>query len=107
MNADGQKHAFESKLNELEKLLERQLKLLRRGSIGETKTLAEQAETLVGEIAATGCFKSAMLGSKQTKLQKLYQELCLAVTARKADAAEQLEHLRKGKMTLRSYRKNV
>ncbi len=107
MNADGQKRAFDSKLDELEKLLERQIELLRRGGAGETEVLAEQAETLVGEIVATNCFQSAKLGSRQTKLHKLYQELCLAVTAQKASAAEQLEHIRKGKKTIGTYRDNI
>jgi hypothetical protein len=107
MNTYMKKHEMESKLNALETLLTAQIDLLRRGSVTDTESLLEQAETLVEEIVGSGVFQSTGLGDKRTRLQKLYRELCLAVSAQKAVAADRLERVRKGKMMLGTYRKNV
>jgi len=61
----------------------------------------------LGQIVQTGTLESAEFKKRQKQLQKLYGELCLALTAAKADAIEKLGQLRRGRKTIGTYRNNI
>ena len=97
-------------LDELQTLLEKQIELARQGNIREVEVLSEQAGSLVEKIAQKGVLNPAdpvFNGERQEQLQKLYEELCLAVTAQKADVSEKLSQVRKGKKTIQTYRSHI
>lgn len=100
---DGQIHF----LDELQGLLEKQIDLARKGKINEIAVLSKQAGSLVEEIARQGVFESAEFTSRREQLQKLYQNLCLALEVQQAETAEKLSHVRRGKKTIEVYRNNV
>ena len=97
-------------LDELQTLLEKQIELARQGNIREVEVLSEEAGSLVKKIAQTGILDPAEAvfnGERQEQLQKLYEELCLTVTAQKADVSEKLSQVRKGKRTLQAYHGHI
>lgn len=100
---DGQMHL----LDELQSLLEKQMELARKGNINEIEVLSKQAGSLVGEIERSGVFESAEFRSRREQLRKLYQNLCLALTAQQAETAGKLSQVRRGKKTIEVYRNNV
>lgn len=96
-------------LDELQSLLEKQIDLLHRGNSpgGQFEALSKQADSLVEKIAQTGILKRAEFKNQRECLKKLYEDLCLAVTAQKSQTAEQLSQLRRAKKTIRAYRSNI
>jgi len=94
-------------LDELQSLLEKQMELARKGNINEIEALSKQASSLVGKITRSGILESAEFRSRREQLRKLYQNLCLALAAQKAETAEKLSQVRRGKKTIEVYRKNV
>jgi len=94
-------------LSDLQHLLEKQIDLAHQGDIADVERIIEQANILVGEIAQMRILEWAQFRSQRTRLQKLYEALSLALTAQKADIAENLSHLRKGRKTIKAYRSNT
>jgi len=94
-------------LDELQSLLEKQIELAHQGSIIELERLSTQASRLVEKIAQAGILELSEFKSRREHLQKLYKELCLSITAQRADIAEKLSQVRKGKKIIQIYRKNI
>ena len=94
-------------LDELANLLKKQNQLVQQGSISEVEQLAEQADSIVKKISQTRILDSVKFKNKKEKLQKLYGDLCLAVTAQKAGAAEQLSEIRRVRKTIGAYKDNA
>jgi len=97
-------------LDELQTLLEKQVEMARQGNIKDVEVLSKQAGSLVEKIAQTGILDPADPAFNQVRrgqLQKLYEDLCLAVTAQKAGVGEELSRVRKGKKTIQTYRSHI
>ncbi len=94
-------------LDELQNLLEKQIGFARQGNINEIEILSKQSGSLVGKIARSGFLESSEYKNQQEQLRKLYQELCLALTAQQDKTSEELSRVRKGKKTVGIYRKNI
>ncbi len=105
MSTDKQTHV----LDELQSLLEEQIKLARRGNPASKRieVLSMQADCLVGKIAQSGILESAEFRNRREHLKKLYDTLCLAITAQKADTFAKLNQVRTGKKTIGIYRSNI
>ena len=94
-------------LAELESLLQRQIALAHKGNISGAERLAQQAGLLVDRIVRRGILQLPEFNSRSRQLQKLYEDLRLAVTTQKADTAAKLRQVRKGKKTLEVYLHNM
>lgn len=96
-------------LEELQNLLERQIKMLQKGDPAGKKfeELSFQADELVKQIIQEGLLQSARFAGCRSHLQKLYERLNMMISAQKDETARQLNRLRKGKKTIVMYRKNV
>ena len=97
-------------LDELRALLEKQVALARRGSIGEVEVLSRQADSIVEKIIQTKTPDSpqSLLNAKhREQLGKLYENLCLAISAQKTGAGAELKNVRKSKKTIQTYRRNI
>ena len=96
-------------LDELQSLLEEQIKLAQQGNAASRRidVLSKQADALVGKIVQTGMLESAEFKNRREHLKKLYDTLCLAVAAQKADTAAKLNQVRRGKKTIGTYRSNI
>lgn len=96
-------------LDELQSLLEKQLELIQQGNSpgGQFEALSKQVNSLVKEIAQTEILERPELKNQRKCLKKLYEDLCLAVTAQKTQTAEQLSQLRRAKKIIRTYRSNI
>ena len=105
MSTDKQIHM----LDELQSLLEEQIKLAQRGNpaSGRIEVLSKQADSLVGRIVQSGIFESAEFKNRREHWKKLYDTLRLAITAQKADTSAKLNQIRRGKKTIATYRSNV
>jgi len=103
MSTDNQIHL----LDELQSLLGRQIKLARQSNIGDVEVLSKQAGSLVEKITQTGIFESAEFENRREQLGKLYKDLCLALTAQRAETGEKLSRVRKGKKTIETYRNSI
>ena len=103
---DNQTHL----LNELQSLLEKQVEAANRGNLREVELLIEKSGSLVGKIAKAGIIDAAnpaFNSKRRQQLQKLYEDLCLAVEAQKAGVSEELSRVRKGKKTVQAYRRHI
>jgi len=96
-----------SRLYDLQSLLKKQIGLARKGNIKEVEILSEQASSLVEKVKLSGVLESAEFKNQREQLQKLYQDLCLAITAQQAGTTEELKRIRKGKKTIAAYHSNI
>jgi hypothetical protein len=94
-------------LDDLQGLLERQTKLAQQGKIGDVQLLSKQACPVVERIAETGILELPKFKNRREQLQKLYEDLCLTITAQEADITEKLRQIGKAKKTVRAYRSNI
>ena len=94
-------------LSELQHLLEKQIELAHQGDIAGVERIVEQANILVEEVSQMGTLEWVQFRSQRTRLQKLYEASSLALTAQKADIAEKLSHVRKGKKTIEAYHSSI
>jgi len=96
-------------LDELQSLLEKQIELARQGNPAgkQVELLSEQAGHLVGKIAQARTLELPESKNRREQLQKLYEGLCLVLTAQKADMTAKLSQIRKGKKTIGTYRANI
>jgi hypothetical protein len=107
MSTDKKISQSSLKLDELKCLLKKQIELARQGNINGLETLSEKAASLVGKITRSEILESAEFKSQREQLQKLYQDLCLALTAQQAESTKELSHVRKGKKTMETYYKSI
>jgi len=98
-----------SMLDELQGLLQQQIELVHRGnSAGEQiDLLGRHADCLVEKIKHAGILEQPEFESQRKKLKKSYEDLCLAITAQKAETAEKLCHVRRGRNIVETYRSNI
>jgi hypothetical protein len=98
-----------SMLDELQSLLEQQLELVHQGNSAgkQIEVLGKRAEHLVEKITQAGILEWPEFESRRKKFKKSYEDLCLAVTAQKADTTEQLCHVRRGRNIVETYRNNI
>jgi hypothetical protein len=94
-------------LDGLQSLLERQIELAQQANIGDVELLSEQATYLVGKIAQTGVLESAEFENRRERMQKLYHQLNLVITARRDQADETLSRVRRGKKIVEAYGNNI
>lgn len=97
-------------LDKLQNLLEKQVEMARQGNIRKVEVLSEQAASLVEKIVQKGILDPAehvFNRQRKEQLRKLYEDLCLAITAQKADVSEKLTQVRKGKKTIQAYRSHI
>lgn len=103
MSTDKRTHLLDG----LQSLLEKQIELAQQGNISGVEVLSKQANSLVGKIAQTGILELREFKKRRERLQKLYDSLLLAITAHRAEAAGELNRVRKGKKTVEAYRSNI
>ena len=94
-------------LEKLQKILEKQIELARQGKISDVQALTNSADFIMEKISEKGLLKLPEFENHRVRLQEMYQNLCLALSAQKAGIAEQLIQIRKGKKTIGAYRTNI
>jgi hypothetical protein len=96
-------------LDELQNLLEKQIELAQQGNSDNRhfEPLSKQANLVVEKITKERILELPEFKNRREHLQKLYQHLCLVVTAQKAETDEELSRIRKGKKTIKAYRSNI
>ena len=96
-------------LDELQGLLEKQVELARHGdSAGEEiARLGRQTDCLVQKISRGRILERTECQSRKRKLRKSYENLLLALAAQKADFAEKLSQVRRGKRIVETYRNHT
>jgi len=104
---DGKMSNTLSKFNDLQNLLEKQTRLLKRGNISGIESLARQANSLIDQIAHAGLLETAEFADHRKKLKRLYDDLHMAIAVQKADVSEKISRVRKGRKTIQTYRNNI
>ena len=96
-------------IDKLQDLLEEQIELVQMADPAGKKIeiLSNRADVLVEEIKRAGILELAQFNDRKEKIQKLYDGLCLAISAKKDETAQELNRVRKGKKTLVTYRSNI
>ncbi len=94
-------------LDELQTILQKQIKLAQQGNIGSVKNLAEQAGLLMEKITKSGTLELPEFKNHQEKLRNLYKKLGLSLASQKTKIADELNRIRKGKKTVGIYRDNI
>jgi hypothetical protein len=90
-------------LDRLQELLERQLALVRQGHLDAALELCAQTEPYVRQIAETRAAGTCCATDRGQRVQRLYEDLCLALTAQRTEVPAALEALRQGRRMLSAY----
>jgi ElaB/YqjD/DUF883 family membrane-anchored ribosome-binding protein len=96
-------------LDELQNLLEQQVKLINKGDPAGKKIekISERVNVIVEEIKQAGIIESDQFKNQREKIKKLYDCLYMAISAQKDQTEQQLNRVRKGKKTIVTYRSNI
>jgi hypothetical protein len=98
-------------LDRLRRLLQRQLELVHQGSLVAAVELFDQTDRCVREIAVArrpgtaGATEqaSARLSESWLGIERLYQDLSMALTAQRTEVSAALNTIRRGKKVLKTY----
>ncbi len=90
-------------LDRLQKLLERQLAFVRQGRLEAALELCEQTERYVRQIAGTPAAQTCSEIDRGKRVKRLYEDLCLALTAQQMEVSDALNALRQGWRVLTAY----
>lgn len=90
-------------LDRLQELLERQLALVRQGHLDAALELCAQTEPYVQQIAEARAAQMCCATDRQERVQRLYKDLCLALTAQRTEVSATLNALRQGRRVLDAY----
>ena len=94
-------------LDELQTLLRKQIEAVKEGNLTNVELLSQRADSLVDRIAGSDTNGRSELRARKEQLQKLYDNLCLAITAQKGSGAEKLSRIRRGRKTIEKYQSNI
>jgi hypothetical protein len=94
-------------LEDLQLLLEKQVKLAHKGDMISVESLSVQADSIIATILQRGIPDNKDFKSRLDTLQKLYRRLSVTISAQKAEMGERLSRVRKGKKTVAAYRGNI
>ena len=96
-------------INKLTRLLEEQINVIHRSDITgkHIENLAEKTQVLANEIAKKKLLDMEQFANQREHIQRLYNNLNLAVIARKDEIEKHLDKIRKGKKIIVTYRGNI
>lgn len=98
---------WERKIQELTKLLQRQLDLVGKGRLEEVEALVGQSDPVVRQLSESRILECDEFKSEKQKLEKLYRKIYLALADRHKETGDELRAVRKGRRTLKAYRRNI
>jgi hypothetical protein len=108
MSLSGEKTQVLSVLNDLKQLLERQIVLAHQGNIKGIEALCSQTGSLVAEIMQMDSLEShEEFKSDVENAMELYRQLCLMLTAERAEAGRELKQVHKTRKMVGIYRDNI
>lgn len=94
-------------LDQLHRLLKKQLELVHQGRLAAAENLCEQTGPLVQTVVTAGMLAGPGGNAPRQSLLHLYQEICLVLTAQREEVSASLHTIRRGRRMLRTYGKNV
>ena len=94
-------------LHDLQILLEKQIELANQGNIKDVEVIAGQVGSLVGRITGRGILEKPEFQNQRRQLQRLYEDLRLAIATQRAETAEEISRVRRVKKTIATYRNNI
>jgi len=97
----------EKLVEELEAILEKQIQASHTGNIARVEVLSIQAEAFVQQISRLRLLEQHRFSKRRWSLQRLYEDLCLALSGEKDSVGRQLNRVRKGRKTVAAYRSNM
>jgi hypothetical protein len=96
-------------LDELQSLLEEQIRLTHRGNLPNKhfELLSRKTVLIVEKITQAKILQRPEFENRRKHLQKLYQQLSLIIAAQKADITKRINRVRKVKKTMGVYRNDI
>jgi len=104
---DSQMNRNESELDELQRLLRRQVALSRQGKDGDVEALCERTSSAIKNMAEAGVFESVEFENRRKELERLYGSLCLSLNTQMSETVKELKRIRRGRKVIGTYRKNI
>lgn len=91
-------------LDELQSLLNEQIRLVRKGKFSATETMAEETGRLIEELGRIDVPERIEIRKRIERLVKSYRIIIFSVAAEKDRVEKQLQQIGQGRKTLRTYR---
>ena len=94
-------------VNKLTRLLEEQINIIHSSDVSGKKVeiLAVQIQSIVNEIASKGLLDLDQFREQREHIKRLYDNLNIAIIARKNETEKSLNQIRKGKKVVEIYRR--
>lgn len=96
-----------SLINTLQNLLKQQIDFARQGQISTVQNLSNKSNSIAEQIAIEKILEMEEFKKYKKQLQKSYEDLSMALKVQKDDTAEKINRIKKGKKTVKAYRKNI
>ncbi|MBN2136639.1 MAG: hypothetical protein JW720_02420 [Sedimentisphaerales bacterium] len=93
--------------DELQRLLEEQIRLARQGKVHEIEALSIEATGIAEEIGKSGILKDKQFNDIRVRIERLYHELNLSLSGQLDEVGRELCRIRRGKRTVGVYRDSL
>jgi hypothetical protein len=90
-------------LDRLQELLERQLALVHQGRLDAAIGLCDQTDQCVRQIAEARASDAPRSTDQWVHVERLYRDLCLALTVQRTEVSAALNAVRQGRRVLNTY----
>ena len=94
-------------LDELQGLLERQVRVARQGNLATMAVLMEEADAVVAKVVRLGVNSTPEFEQRRGALESLFDTLSLVLTTARSDVDDEIKRMRRGKNVLGTYRRNL
>ena len=94
-------------LDELQALLERQVRAARQANLTTMAVLMEEADTVVAKVVRLGVNGTPEFEQRRSALERLFDTLSLVLTTARSDVNDEIKRMRRGRRVLGTYRRNL
>lgn len=94
-------------LDELQALLEKQVRVARQGDLATMAVLTEEADAVVAKVVRLGVNGTPEFERRRSVLESLFDTLSLVLTTARSDVHDEIKRMRRGKNVLGIYRRNL
>jgi flagellin-specific chaperone FliS len=93
-------------LDKLHAVLEKQIKMARKGDLTAVEELTPKADEIIKEISGSLDLVQIQQTDNFKRLEKIYRQLSLTLASQKYSIQQQIQQIREGRKTLQAYKIN-
>jgi len=91
-------------IDKLHDVLQRQIRMARKGDLGEVEKLTPEAERILKKISRLSNSQLIKQSDTWKNVEQTYKKLSLTLSSQKQSIQQQIQQIREGRKTLKAYK---